>query len=94
MKPVVSTVLIIVGGVLILGPLLAHAYTHNRAQERLAEYGSRHSIAGTTPGYATVPHYLIPTGYGLYDFGCWAAGVAMVVVGVIGSRSKAGSTPA
>ncbi len=93
MKASVVIVLIVVGSFVILGPVVAHAYTNNRDKERVAEYYSRHSIAYTT-GYASLPPDLSPTGYGLYDFGCWAAGVGMVVVGVIGSRSKPGSTPA
>ena len=93
MKVAVAIVLIAVGAIVILGPVVAHAYTDNRDKERIAEYYSSHSIAGTT-GYASLPPDLRPTGYVLYDFGCWAAGVGMVVVGVILSRSKPGSTPA
>ena len=93
MKSAVAIVLIVAGAFMILGPVAAHAYTDNRDKERVAEYYSRHSIADTT-GYASLPPDLHPTGYGLYDFGCWAAGVGMVVVGVIVSRSKLGCAPA
>ena len=93
MKTAVVVVLILGGALVILGPVAAHAYTDNRDKERVAEFYSRTgAIIGT--GYASLPPDLRPTGYGLYDFGCWAVGVGMVVLGVIGSRSKPGSTPA
>ena len=93
MKAAVAIALIVFGAIVILGPVVAHAYTNNRDKERVAEYYSRHPLPGTT-GYVSLPPDLSPTGYWLYDYGCWAAGVGMVVVGVIGSRSKPGSTSA
>jgi hypothetical protein len=88
MRNLVAVVLIIMGGLVILGPIGAQAYSSNRDKERVAEFYNRNSNA------AVLPKDLHPTGYGPYDYACWLAGVGMVFAGVILARSASPTSAA
>jgi hypothetical protein len=80
MKPIVPTILIVFGGLLVLGPVADHTYSNARDKDRIAEFYSR------TTNAATLPTAMEPTGYQSYDWACLVAGVCMVVAGVERSR--------
>jgi hypothetical protein len=82
MRVGVPIALVVFGVCLILGPLLANAYTNNRDKDRIAEFYSRNGSA------VVLPNDMHPSGYTAYDFGCFFAGVAMGGVGVMRSRSQ------
>jgi hypothetical protein len=81
MKPAVAIALIVVGGLLILGPVIAHVYVHERDQQRVAEFYTRNGNA------VTLPTVMEPTGISTFDWASFAVGVAMIWTGV--DRSKA-----
>ncbi len=76
MKPFVPTILIVLGGLLVLAPVAAHTYSNVREKDRIAEFYSR------TTNAATLPTAMEPTKYQPYDWSCLAVGVLMVVIGV------------
>jgi hypothetical protein len=81
MKPAVAVALIVVGGLLILGPVIAHLYIHECDQQRVAEFYTRNGNA------VTLPTEMEPTGISAFDWASFAVGVAMIWTGV--DRSKA-----
>ena len=80
MRAGIAIALIVVGGCLILGPVLANAYTSNRDKDRVAEFYTRNSNA------ATLPEQLHPSAYARYDWACLVAGAIMAGIGVTRSR--------
>ncbi|MBM3883232.1 MAG: hypothetical protein FJ387_26560 [Verrucomicrobia bacterium] len=82
MKTGVPIALIIVGGCLILGPVLANAYTRNRDKTRIAEFYTRNSNA------AVLPAEMQSSGYGGYDWACLVAGAAAITAGIGVTRSR------
>ncbi len=80
MRTGIAIALIVVGGCLILGPVLANAYTSNRDKDRVAEFYTRNTNA------ATLPEQLHPSGYARYDWACLVAGAIMAGIGVTRSR--------
>jgi hypothetical protein len=88
MRSAAALALVVVGGLVILGPVAAHAYLDNRDKERIAEFYSRNGSA------IVLPNDLHPTAYGPYEFGCWAAGVGMALAGVLQARSAPAPTRA
>jgi hypothetical protein len=81
MKPAVAIALIVVGGLLILGPVIAHVYLHERDLQRVAEFYTRNGNA------VTLTAEMEPTGISAFDWASFAVGVAMIWTGV--DRSKA-----
>jgi cytosine/uracil/thiamine/allantoin permease len=81
MKPSVAVALIVIGGLLVLGPVIAHGYIHERDQQRVAEYYTRNGNA------VIMPKVMEPTGISAFDWASFAVGVAMIWTGV--ERSKA-----
>jgi hypothetical protein len=82
MRGAVAILLILIGGCLILGPVVANAYNTNREKERIAEFYSR------TTNAAVLPDSMMPTGHTAYDWGCFVAGAVMAMTGVICSRTQ------
>ena len=79
MKAYVVLTLIVLGALLILGPVAAHAYCHERDGERIAEFFAR-------AGHGEpLPSEMRPMEYEFYDYSALVVGLGMVVVGVIGS---------
>src|SRR5579871_6189271 len=85
MNLVTAVALIVIGGFLILGPLLANAYNGNRDKDRVAEFYTRNGTG------AVLPYAMAPSGYTNYDWGCFVAGAIMVWIGV--TRNKSGNSP-
>jgi hypothetical protein len=81
MKIAVAIVLMVIGGLIILGPLAAHSYSSNRQKERIAEFYSR------TTNAAVLPDAMSPEPYSVYDFVCFAAGAVCLATGIARSRS-------
>jgi hypothetical protein len=74
--------LIVVGGLLILGPIVAHTYTDNRDRDRVVEfYRSRGSAE-------ILPDSVRPSAYSAYDWACFVAGAVLVVFGVRQVRGR------
>jgi hypothetical protein len=88
MKNAIAVALIVMGGLIILGPIAAGAYSSNRDKDRVAEFYSHNTNA------AVLPNDLHPTGHDTYDYACWLAGVGMVLAGVIRERSASPATTA
>ncbi len=82
MKTGVAIALIIVGGCLILGPVLANAYARNRDKIRVAEFYTRNGNA------AALPAEMQPSGYGSYDWACLLAGAGAIAAGIGVTRSR------
>jgi hypothetical protein len=82
MRGAAAILLILVGGCLILGPVVANAYNTNREKERIAEFYSR------TTNAAVLPDAMTPTGHTAYDWGCFVAEAVMAMMGVICSRTQ------
>jgi hypothetical protein len=61
MRGTVAILLILIGGCLILGPVVANAYNTNREKERIAEFYSR------TTNAAVLPDAMMPAGHTAYD---------------------------
>jgi hypothetical protein len=81
MKSYIAVALIVVGGLLILGPVLAHAHASGRDKELIAEFFARQGNG------APLPEAMLPTGYAVYEWACLVAGVGMVITGIRGSMS-------
>jgi hypothetical protein len=81
MRAAVAITLIIVGGIILLAPVIAHAYTTNREKERIAEFYSRIGNA------AVLPDAMQPSPYSGYDWGCFVAGAALAWTGIRKARS-------
>lgn len=81
MKNAVAIMLIVVGGCLVLGPVLTNAYTTNREKERIAEFYTRNGNG------APLPEVMQPSGHTVYDWACLIAGVAVAAAGATKSRS-------
>ncbi len=82
MRVAVVITLIVVGGLIILGPVVAHTYTTNRDKDRIAEFYAR------TTNAAVLPEAMQPSaGYGGYDWACFIAGAVLATTGIRRSRS-------
>ena len=82
---VTAVALIVIGGLLILGPLLANAYNGSRDKDRVAEFYTRNGSG------SVLPYAMMPSGYSNYDWACFVAGAIMVWIGV--TRNKSGNSP-
>jgi len=82
MKIAAAIVLMVIGALVILGPLAAHSYNNNRQEERIAEFYSR------TTNAAVLPETMYPESYSVYDIACFAAGAVCVATGIARSRSS------
>jgi len=80
MKSHVAVTLILVGGLLVIGPLAAHEFSKERGREHIAELFARVGNAAVLPDE-------MQTKYGPYDWACLAVGVGMIVSGIWGVRS-------
>ena len=87
MKSYIAVALIVVGGLLILGPVLVHAHSRGRDKELIAEFFAKNGNG------AVLPDVMLPAGYAVYEWGCLAAGVVMVIAGIKGSMSTPISRP-
>jgi hypothetical protein len=78
MKPPVAVARIVVGGLLILAPVISDHLARGQIAATLSE---------------KMPHVTLdpPPMSKQYRFGCWLAGVLMICVAVRGSRSREGS---
>ena len=85
MHLVTALALIVMGGLLILGPLLAKTCDGKRDKDRIAEFFTRNGNA------AVLPYEMKPSGYADYDWACFIAGALMVWIGI--RRSRLGKTP-
>ena len=79
----VALILVVMGSLVILGPVVVSAYSHTTNKENVAEYYRRNSM--NTP----LPEAMEPAGTGPYAWACWVAGAGMVFAGVRKSRVQA-----
>jgi len=82
MRNPLAVALVVMGALVILGPVLAEAYSRAANRENVAEFYRRNS-----PGIG-LPEPMQPAGSGPYAWACWVAGAGMVVAGVRVSRNK------
>jgi hypothetical protein len=80
MRHGIATVLIVMGSLVILGPITAAAYAKVGNNERIAEFYQRNSYT------VRLPEAMDP-GFGPYSLACWLAGAGMVVAGALQARS-------
>jgi hypothetical protein len=83
MRGSIAIALIVVGGCLLLGPLVINAYNSNRDKDRVAEFYSRTSNA------AVLPKNLTLSAFTAYDWGCFIVGAIMAGMGIVRSRPNA-----
>jgi hypothetical protein len=76
MRNPVAVALVVMGGLVILGPVLAGAYSRSANKEIIAEFYRRHGLQ------EELPEAMRPAGSGLYAWACWLAGTGMVMAGV------------
>jgi hypothetical protein len=84
MRILTALVLIVLGSLLILGPLVISANSRAANKENVAEYYRRNSYG------VGLPEAMEPAGTGPYAWACWASGTLMVVCGMF-SLSRAAS---
>jgi hypothetical protein len=75
MRQTFPVALIVLGAIIIIVPVVAHAYSANRDKDRVAEFYTRNSNA------ATLPPALTPAEYTIYDYMCFWAGAVLAAVG-------------
>jgi hypothetical protein len=76
----VAVALIVMGTIVVLGPVIASAYSRAANREHIAEYYKR------MPPTAELPEAMRPAGTGAYAWACWLAGAGMVFAGIRMSR--------
>ncbi|HZZ29836.1 MAG TPA: hypothetical protein VFE46_17705 [Pirellulales bacterium] len=76
MKLYVPVMMIVVGGLLILGPIAAHECSQERSRDQVAEFYFHNSNAAVLPE-------AMQSNYGAYDFVCLIVGVGTLGLGII-----------
>jgi hypothetical protein len=76
MRNTLAVVLIMMGGLVILGPVLTGTYLRATNKDRIAEFYSRNSPS------IELPDAMESGTSGLYGWACWLAGTGMVVSGI------------
>ena len=82
--------LLVVGGCLMLGPMVSISYTRNRDRDRVAEFYSKHGNAETLPAEMR-PSESPGSNSGAV---CFIAGAILLLIGVKRSASGAPKLPA
>ncbi|HEX4792468.1 MAG TPA: hypothetical protein VH370_01685 [Humisphaera sp.] len=82
MRFLVALALIVVGGLVIVSPIVAEAYSRAANRENVAEFYRRNSSG------IGLPEAMQPAGTGPYAWACWVSGTGIVVAGVFAARSR------